>query len=48
MNENLVYKKISCLDVRKIKILGSYLFQVKCKWERKVKGDVSNALHLDG
>jgi hypothetical protein len=48
MNEILVYKKISCLDGRKINILGSYLFKVKCKWEHKVKGDVSNALHSDG
>jgi hypothetical protein len=48
MNEILVYKKtIGCGDVNRTKTLGNYLFKVKCKWEHKVKGDVSNAPHTD-
>jgi hypothetical protein len=44
MNEILVYKKIiSYTDVRKMKLLGNYLFKVKCKWEYKVKGDANSA-----
>jgi translation initiation factor IF-1 len=35
------------MDVEKIKALGNYLFKVKCKWEHKVKGDVSNAPHTE-
>jgi hypothetical protein len=44
MNEILVYKKItSYTDVKKITLLGNYLFMVKCKWEYKVKGDAKSA-----
>jgi hypothetical protein len=43
INEDLVYKKIvGCTNVNKIKLLGKYLFKVKCKWESKVKGDVNS------
>jgi hypothetical protein len=31
------------MDLREI----GWLFNVKCKWEHKVKGDVSNAPHTD-
>jgi translation initiation factor IF-1 len=48
MNEILVYKKIiGCVDVNRTNTLGNYLFKVKCKWEHKVKGGVSNAPHAD-
>jgi hypothetical protein len=48
MNEILVYKKItSYADVKKIKLLGNYLFKVKCKWEYKVKGDANPATLTD-
>jgi hypothetical protein len=39
INEDLVYKKIiCCTNVNGIKLLGKYLFKVKCKWENKVRG----------
>jgi hypothetical protein len=40
--EDLLYKKIiCCTNVNKIKLLGRYLFKVKCKWENKVGGDLN-------
>jgi hypothetical protein len=40
IKEDLLYKKIICwTNVNKIKLLGKYLFKVKCKWENKVRGD---------
>jgi hypothetical protein len=48
MNEILVYKKIiGCMDGNKIKLLGNYLFRVKCKWEHKVKGDIKGPPLID-
>jgi hypothetical protein len=42
INEDLVYKKIiCCTNVIRIKLLGKYLFKVKCKWENKVRGDLN-------
>jgi hypothetical protein len=42
INENLTYKKIfGCTNVNRIKLLGKYLFKVKCKWENKVRGDLT-------
>jgi hypothetical protein len=39
INEDLAYRKIiSCTNVNKIKSLGKYLFETKCKWENKVRG----------
>jgi hypothetical protein len=39
INEDLAYKKIiSRINVNRIKALGKYLFNTKCKWENKVKG----------
>jgi hypothetical protein len=40
INEDLVFKKIICTNVNRIKLLGKYLFKVKCKWENKVRGDL--------
>jgi hypothetical protein len=40
INEDIAYKKIiGCKNVKKIKLLGKYLFKVKCKWENKVRRD---------
>jgi hypothetical protein len=48
MNEILVYRKrIGCMDANKTKLLGNYLFKVKCKWEHKVKGDVNSSPPTD-
>jgi hypothetical protein len=42
ISEDLVYKKIiCCTNVNRIKLLGKYLFKVKCKWEKKVRGDLN-------
>jgi hypothetical protein len=42
INEDLVYKKIiCCMNINRIKLLGKYLFKVKCKWENKVRGDLN-------
>jgi hypothetical protein len=42
INEDLVYKKIICgTNANRIKLLGKYLFKVKCKWENKVRGDLN-------
>jgi hypothetical protein len=42
INEDLVYKKIiGCIKVNTIKLLGKYLFKVKCKWEDRVRGDLT-------
>jgi hypothetical protein len=39
INEDLAYKKIiGCTNVNRIKVLGKYLFKVKCKWKNKVRG----------
>jgi hypothetical protein len=45
INEDLVYKKIiCCTNVNRIKLLGKYLFKVKCKLENKVRGDLNPRL----
>jgi hypothetical protein len=42
INEDLAYEKIiDCKSVKKIKLLGKYLFKVKCKWENKVRGGLN-------
>jgi hypothetical protein len=39
MNEDLAYKKIiSCINLNRIKALGKYLFNPKCKWNSAIAG----------
>jgi len=36
MNEDLAYKKVlNCTDVTKLKTIGKYLSEMRCKWENK-------------
>jgi hypothetical protein len=47
INEDLAYKKIiGCTNVNRIKLLGNYLFNVKCKWENRVSWDLTPALRV--
>jgi hypothetical protein len=42
INEDPTYKKIiGCTNVNRTKLLGKYLFKVECKWENKVRGDLT-------
>jgi hypothetical protein len=42
INVDLTYKKIiGSTNVNRTKLLGKYLFKVKCKWENKVRGDLT-------
>jgi hypothetical protein len=42
INTDIAYRKIiSCTNVTEIKTTGKYLFETKCKWETKVRGDTS-------
>jgi hypothetical protein len=41
MNEDRAYRKIiSCTNLTKIKLTKNYLFNTKCKWKNKVRGDI--------
>jgi len=36
MNEDLACKKVlNCTDVTKLKTIGKYLSEMRCKWENK-------------
>jgi hypothetical protein len=49
INEVIAYRKIIiCTNVIKIKSLGKYLFNTKCKWENKVKGGSQPPLRVVG
>jgi hypothetical protein len=38
VNEEVTYKKmLSCTNKMTVKNMGTFLFRVQCKWERKVK-----------
>jgi hypothetical protein len=42
--DELAYKKIiNCIRTVELKNLGTYLYKIKCKWEKRMK-----ELHLDG
>jgi hypothetical protein len=41
-NKRTLSRVIDGINVNKMKLLGKYLFKVKCKWESKVKGDVNS------
>jgi hypothetical protein len=42
INEDLAYRKIiNCTKVNKINSLGKYVFNTKCKWKDKVRGNTT-------
>jgi len=34
-NEAAAYKTISCTTIERLKILGKFLYKLKCKWENQ-------------
>jgi hypothetical protein len=38
MAEEIAYKKIiNCTNTLEIRNIGSYLYKIKCKWEKRIK-----------
>jgi hypothetical protein len=37
VNEEIACRKINCTNTLEIRNIGSYLFKIRCRWEKRIK-----------